>query len=259
MRRRYRVLAWMGAGALGPIALGVLLIPLRSLTTASNLAFVFVAFTIVVAELGGRSPALAAALVSAVSFDFFLTEPYLRLTISGRDDVIAFFALAACGLIAAAFGRRRKHLGEVAGRARWEMDVLERLAERLKDGTPLDEVLDDLRRSFRLDAIVLRDGDDRVVAAAPTGPAVGVTPTTFLSADTLVPFEPGKSRVGVRGLRLPDGGGRLGLRTDRGPASLDLWEGDAEGFSGDESRTLVIAGSILGLELSRRQRGSTRD
>jgi hypothetical protein len=247
----------MVAGALGPVTLGVLLIPLRSVTTASNLAFVFVAFTVVVAEVGGRSPALVAALVSALSLDFFLTQPYLRLTISGRDDIIAFFGLAACGLIAAAFGRRRKHLGDIAGRARWEMDVLERLAERLKIGTPLDEVLDDLRRSFRLELIVLRDGDDRVVAAAPTRPAVGLTPTTFLSADTLVPFGPDNSRVGVRGVRLPEGGGRLGLRTDRGPASLDLWEGDAEGFSGDEGRTLVIAGSILGLELSRRQRGST--
>jgi hypothetical protein len=83
-----------------------------------------------------------------------------------------------------------------------------------------------------------------------------LTPKAFLGADMLAPLEADKTRVGVKGVRLPDGGGRLGLRTDRGPASLDLWEGDPEGFSADESQTLVIAGSMLGLDLSRRQRSA---
>jgi len=64
---------------------------------ASNLAFVFLAFTIVVAELAGRTPALVTALVSAMSLNFFLTEPYLTLAITKVDDVVAFFALAAAG------------------------------------------------------------------------------------------------------------------------------------------------------------------
>ena len=42
-------------------------------------------------------------------------------------------------------------------------------------------------------------------------------------------------------------GGRLTLQTARGPATLDLWEGNEEGFTDDESRTLAIATSILGL------------
>ena len=40
----------------------------------------FVAFVIVVAEFGGRTAALAAAVVSAMSLNFFLTEPYLTLS-----------------------------------------------------------------------------------------------------------------------------------------------------------------------------------
>jgi hypothetical protein len=48
-------------------------------------------------------------------------------------------------------------------------------------------------------------------------------------------------------MRLPEGGGRLALQTTRGPLTLDLWEGNEEGFTGDESRTLAIAASILGL------------
>ena len=89
--------AWTVTGALGAMALAVALIPLRTTVSASNLAFAFLALTIVVAELGGRTPALVTALVSAMSLNFFLTEPYLTLAITKVDDVVAFFALIGCG------------------------------------------------------------------------------------------------------------------------------------------------------------------
>ena len=38
-----------------------------------------------------------------MSLNFFLTEPYLTLAISKTDDVIAFIALAACGLYRGGF------------------------------------------------------------------------------------------------------------------------------------------------------------
>src|SRR5262249_32620298 len=80
MSREDPIEVWMATAGLGAVALGIALVPLRAVTSASNLAFVFLAFTVVVAELGGRGPALLAAVVSAMSLDFFLTEPYLRLT-----------------------------------------------------------------------------------------------------------------------------------------------------------------------------------
>src|SRR5882724_2501432 len=169
MRRKDDVLVWMVTGALGSMALGVVLIPLRALTSASNLAFVFLVFTIVVAELGGRTAGLVTALVSAISLNFFLTEPYLRLTISKPDDVVAFFALAVCGLIAAAFGRRRERWSDLAGREGKDLDVVKRLVEQLRDGRPLDEILGDVKRGFGLGAVVLRGAGDRVLAAAPPG------------------------------------------------------------------------------------------
>ncbi len=60
---------WIVIGALGGLGLGFVLIPLRSLTSASNLAFVFLAFTIAIAELGGRSAAVVTAVVSAMTLN----------------------------------------------------------------------------------------------------------------------------------------------------------------------------------------------
>ena len=249
--------AWMVTGALGGLALGFVLMPLRSVTSASNLAFVFIAFTIVVAELGGRSAALVTAVVSALTLNFFLTEPYLSLHIERADDVVAFGALAVCGLIAAAFGRRRERASEQAERADDELAVLDRVVGRLRAGASLDAVLEDVRAGFRLRAIVLRDEGERVVASALGGQVRPGTPETDIAADTFLPADEARLRFGERGLRLPEGGGRLWLRAGGGAgagvASIDLWEDDARGFGVGETRALTIAASVVGLELARRR------
>jgi hypothetical protein len=247
MRGDDQGLVWVVAGALGSMALAIVLIPLRTVVTASNLAFVFIAFTIVVAELGGRGPALVTALVSAMSLNFFLTEPYLTLAISKVDDVVAFFALAACGLIAAAFGRRRERLSEVAGRADRELVTLTRFVERARSGRAPARLLQDLQADFGLGGLVLRDGQGRVLAAAPDTAGALPPPRLALTADTLFAASDETVRFGSKGMRLPEGGGRLTLQTARGPVTLDLWEGSDEGFTSDESRTLAIAASVLAL------------
>jgi hypothetical protein len=247
MRGTDDIRAWVITGALGSMALGVALIPLRSVVAASNLAFVFLAFTIVVAELGGRGPALVTALVSAMSLDFFLTEPYLNLAINKTDDVVAFFALAVCGLIAAAFGSRRERLLEAASRADRELLNLTRFIGRARSGRAPAGLLQDLRTDFGLGGLVLRDGQGRLLAAAPDTAGVLSPPPLALTPDTLFATGDEAVRFGSKGMRLPEGGGRLTLQTARGPVTLDLWEGNEEGFTSDESRTLAIATSILAL------------
>lgn len=251
MAREDNSRAWMVLGGLGAMALGVALIPLRTVTSASNLAFVFMAFTIVVAEVGGRVPALVAALVSAMTLNFFLTEPYLTLSISKTDDVIAFAALAACGLIAAAFGTRRERSAEAAGRAAQELELLRRLVEQVRSGADVPGMLGDLRQAFGLRALVLRDASGAVLAAAPPEAAATAVPVAELTREWPFPSDETHHRFGARGLRLPEGGGRLDLETERGPFSLSLWEGDAEGLDLDQWRTLSIAVAILGLRFSR--------
>ncbi len=249
MNRQDEIGVWIPAGTLGALALSVALIPLRTVTSASNLAFVFIVFTIIVAELGGRAAAMTAAVVSAMSLNFFLTEPYLTLTISKQDDIVAFFAMAACGLVAAAFGRRRERWSEAAGRAGEELAVLRRLVEQLRDGTPLETILDDLRGAFGLRALVLRAPGERVLAAAASGSAPAEIPTARLTPDTLFDGSDARQRFGWRGLRLPEGGGRLSLQTGQGPVSLDLWEEATQGLDVDQRRTLSIAATMLALEL----------
>jgi K+-sensing histidine kinase KdpD len=85
-------LIYLALGPLAAIFLGVALIPMRETAAA---------------ELGGYAAGFSAALVSTLSMDFFLTKPYLELTLIGKHDVSTFIGLLACGLVAAALGTRR--------------------------------------------------------------------------------------------------------------------------------------------------------
>jgi two-component system, OmpR family, sensor histidine kinase KdpD len=237
---------WFVIGVGGAVALGVVLTPLRTTVTASNLVFVFMALTIVVAEMGGRAPGLATAVVSALSLNFFLTEPYLSLEIHKPGDVGAFLALAACGLVAAAFGKRRVRTAEQVSRAREDLEVLARTATDLAARAPIEEVLENLRRFFGLGGVVLRRADGRLVAAVPASQAGLAAPPTELDPATLVGTESRVHRLGRAGFRLPDRGGRLRLQ-GREPLLLDLWEGNPEGLSLDQRRALAISAFMISL------------
>jgi hypothetical protein len=249
MQETERTTVWLVLGVTGAIALGAVLVPLRGVVSASNLAFAFIILTIVVAEVGGRTAGLATALVSAMSLNFFLTRPYLSLTIEHAEDIIAFLALAACGLIAAAFGKRRVRTAEVATRTRADLRVLGRTAERLAADAPLDEVLQDLQRSFGLGGLVLRRGDERLLAAAPPDAASRAVPPTELNPRTLIGEETGNGtvhRLGRVGFRFPERGGRLRL-LGRNPLFLDVWEGSPDGLSLDERGALAVAALMIAL------------
>jgi len=240
---------WLAVGGIGAIGLGIALVPLRSITSASNLAFVFLVLTIVVAELGGRGAGLVTAVMSTVSLNFFLTEPYLRLTIDKPEDIVAFVALAVSGLIAAAFGRRRIRSSELASGVRRDLAALERTVEGLVGSAPIEGVLEDLRRAFDLGGLVLRGGDDRLVAAVPRDYASLSAPVLELEPRTLLATDERWHRLGRRGFRLPERGGRLRLGTADEPLWLDLWEGDADGLSLHDCRALAVATAMLGLTL----------
>ena len=130
-------LIYLGAGPIGAILLGMTLVPLRGFTSASNFTFLFLALTILVGEFGGRGAALATAVASALSLDFFLTEPYLRLSIDSKHDLIACLGLAGCGILAATLAAGRRVLPARPRPSARQLDQLESAVTALeRDGTP---------------------------------------------------------------------------------------------------------------------------
>jgi hypothetical protein len=124
--------------------------------------------------------------------------------------------------------------------------VLGRVAASLAARAPVEEVLEELRRSFGLGGLVLRRADERLIAAAPASYAALPPPSTQLEPSTLAAASSGEHRLGRTGFRFPEGGGRLPL-TGREPLVLDLWEGNTEGLTLDERRALAVAAAMIAL------------
>jgi K+-sensing histidine kinase KdpD len=236
-------LFYLGAGPVAAIGLGAALIPLRGSTTASNLAFAFVALTIVVGHAGGRWAATATAIASALSLNFFLTRPYLTLTIHGRDDVIAFVGLAACGLVSAALGSGST---ERLARRR-QLDVLYSANRDLElSGPPAARVqalLESACAAFPVSALVLHDdggellgavGDRARVADVPRGAGVALLDDAGVTGGPAGRAAP----LPREGVRLPLVVGRRAL------GHLDLW-GDGRPAGPDTRRTLRAFGRAL--------------
>lgn len=246
---------YLPAGVVASIALGMALVPLRETTQSGNFTFLFVILIVVVAEMGGRWAALATAGCSALSLDFFLTRPYLRLSIDGKHDIIAFAGLAVCGLVAAAIGARRGERNAALDAARAHLDLLHAaLTETAGPGpleTRLAEMLRDAQEALPLSGAVLRDTAGRTVSASNPGLAERPAPATMLDRETLLP--PGMSIGDLprRGLALARDGGRLPLETGGRPVGwLDLW-GNGRPATLQARRTLATMARLLASMMER--------
>lgn len=70
-----------------PLATCAILSTLRDSITAATAVLVLVLWIVAAAASGDRLAGILAAVSGGVWFDFFLTEPYLRFTISASDDI----------------------------------------------------------------------------------------------------------------------------------------------------------------------------
>ncbi|HEY3096505.1 MAG TPA: DUF4118 domain-containing protein [Acidimicrobiia bacterium] len=135
------VAAGLGVAALGPIVVASLLVLVRDHIARSNAALVFVVVVVIAAALGGRWTGVVAAVVSAMSYDFFLTRPYGSLKIDQAEDIVATVLLLAVGLIVGevVVWAHRGHRQSKRGRD--EITRLHRVAEQVAAGAGADAVL----------------------------------------------------------------------------------------------------------------------
>lgn len=245
-------LIYLGAGPLAAVLLGMALIPVRGLTTASNLTFVFIALVILVAELGGRGAAVATALSSSLSLDFFLTRPYLRLSIEEKHDVIAFLGLTACGLVAAAVGSHRSERVAALRASRAQQELVRHALEQLEMGAPrevgLSRVLDASRGVLPLAEAAVHDTSGNLLAA--TGQARGrPMPERHLDAPGALPIPSRRAEA------LPREGMRIPLVTrGRAVGWLDAWGDGSPGRPGAREAFTDVA-RLLALILGGPERG----
>jgi K+-sensing histidine kinase KdpD len=105
-RDRLAVLAALAV----PLALAAILVPFRTSFPNTDAALALILVVVAVAANGDRRAGVVAAVSAAVWFDFFLTRPYERFSITSRDDIETTVLLLVSGVAVteiAVWGRRQ--------------------------------------------------------------------------------------------------------------------------------------------------------
>lgn len=122
------------AAVLAPIATAAVLIPWRDrLDTADNALFLVVVI-VAVASTGRRLAAMLAAVVSALSFDFFLTRPYYSFRINRHQDLITEILLLVVGLAVGELAARGRRHRDAAWQGHHQVALLHTVTELAASG-----------------------------------------------------------------------------------------------------------------------------
>ena len=164
-RAHWLLLAW---AVLAPMAVALLLTPWRDRLAAADNALILVVVIVAVATSGHRWVAATCALVSALSFDFFLTRPYNSLRISRTSDLVTELLLLVVGLAVGDLAARGRTHRTAASQGRRHVELLHSVTEMAASGRAPEEMVqvaaDELRRLLSLRTCIFSKDDGGVAA-----------------------------------------------------------------------------------------------
>jgi len=183
------------AGLAAPLALAVVLVPFRASFPNTDAALAMLLVVVAVAANGDRLAGVLAAASTAVWFDFFLTRPYERFTITRRTDIETTVLLLVIGVAVtevAVWGRRHY---VIASRRAGYLDGISNAARAVAAGSSgpalIDQVSSQLAHLLSLRSCVFQYG------------VAGLGRTARLHRDGSVTF--GELRWAADGEGLPAG------------------------------------------------------
>ena len=148
-------LAVLGA-LVAPLALAAVLVPFRGSFPNTDAALALLLVVVAVAANGYRPAGYLAAVSAAVWFDFFLTRPYERFTITRRADIETTILLLVIGVAVteiAVWGRRQH---AAASRRAGYLDGIHAAAQAVASGASpsvlIDQVASQLTRVLSLES-----------------------------------------------------------------------------------------------------------
>jgi K+-sensing histidine kinase KdpD len=154
--------AAVAAGLAGPLALTVALVPFRESVPNTDAALALVLVIVAVAAAGHRAAGLLAAVSAAVWFDFFLTIPYERFTITRHADAETTALILAVGVAVTEIAVRGRRQRAAAARRAGYLDGISAAARAVATGTEpqqlIGEVCAGLTRLLGLSACRFQDG-----------------------------------------------------------------------------------------------------
>src|SRR5579862_4506308 len=122
------------AGVAAPLALAAVLVPFRAGFPNTDAALAMLLVVVAVAANGDRLAGVLAAVSTAVWFDFFLTRPYERFTITRRTDIETTALILAVGIAVTEIAVRGRRQHTAAARRAGYLDGINAAARAVATG-----------------------------------------------------------------------------------------------------------------------------
>jgi K+-sensing histidine kinase KdpD len=132
----------VAAAVVLPLAVAAALVPFREQFANTASALILVAVVVAVAANGRRAAGFLAAVSASLWFDFFLTQPYERFSITHRSDIETAVSLFAVGVIVTEIAVRNRFHHLVAQEESSYVGLIYGLSELVAGGAPVERVIE---------------------------------------------------------------------------------------------------------------------
>jgi two-component system sensor histidine kinase KdpD len=199
--------------------------PIHRIVTPTNLVMLYLAVVVVAAIYLGRGPAMLAAGLSVLAFDFFFVEPKGRFTVADTEYILTFIGLFVVGIVISSLAARSREQADAAQQREVQAVALYELSRDLAVASGLDDILPVIVRhvgsTFAREAAILLPGgatltvhaqspgfalDDNEMAVAAWvfkqgQPAGRGTDTLPASSGRYIPLKTARGVIGVLGVQ----------------------------------------------------------
>jgi K+-sensing histidine kinase KdpD len=138
--RTWRLIA-LAASAAVPVAVSLVLVPVRGHVPNATVALVLAVVVAILATVGTRCLSAVAAVSASIGFDVFHTRPYGSLTINRAQDIETTVLLLAVGLVVGQLAARNRQHRHLAAETSFDIGRIHAVAEMVASGAPVDQVI----------------------------------------------------------------------------------------------------------------------
>jgi K+-sensing histidine kinase KdpD len=136
------------AGPIAALTVAGALVSRRETLGVANVGFVILLVVLLASVIGGRIAGVLTAVVGALAFNFFHTQPYLSFAVAAREDVISVILCGAAGIGIGEVGARLHQYADDLRHTCAARDLAQQLLDDVAHGADAAQVWRDAERTI---------------------------------------------------------------------------------------------------------------
>ncbi len=131
---------------------------LRAMVPNTHASMLYILAVLLTAVLSGRGPAVVAAVLAFLAFDYLFVEPRYSITVADPAEWLSLFIFLVTALVTGQLAANLRRTAAEAMRREWEASLLFEVVRNLQNpdfNGALESIAELLRRAFAVDGVIL--------------------------------------------------------------------------------------------------------